>query len=188
MIISNIIYCVFIIKGSVHPTLMTWILFFFAVSLSFGTYWSSGKHSFLNNICNTGDLISVLLIIVIIVFWGKNIRFNINILEIICILFSFIILIFWRVTKSHEISNIFLQVIMIIAYFPTFHQLWISYKSSESIIYWILVLFSGISGFITGTLVKDPLAMIYSGRSVVMVFILIFLILRLTIKKNRLYS
>ena len=181
MVVSSIFYCCFIIKGLIHPTLMTWLIFFFAVSLSFGTYVSSANHNVWSNICNTGDLILVFAVTIVIIFWGKNIRFDINIFEIICILLSFIILIFWRVTKSHEISNILLQVIMVIAYFPTFFQLYYSSENSESLIYWSIGLLAAGSGFATGILGKDKLAMLYSGRSIVMIAILIILILRLTL-------
>lgn len=181
MLVANIFYCYLIIKGLVHPTLMTWLMFFFAVSLSFGTYVSSPKHNIWNNICNTIDLILVLAVTIIIIFWGQDIRFSINIFEVMCILFSFFILIFWRITKSHIISNILLQVIMTIAYFPTFFQLYHSSQNSESFTYWSVALFAGISGLITGILGKDKLAILYSGRSVAMMVILIILMLRLTL-------
>lgn len=181
MLVSNTFYCLFIVKGLAHPTLITWIIFFLAVGLSFVTYVSSPKHNIWSNICNTIDLVLVFVVTIIIIFWGQNIRFSINIFEIMCILFSFIILIFWRITKSHEVSNVFLQIIMTIAYFPTFYQLYNSSENSESLVYWTIALLAGICGFITGLLGKDNLAMLYSGRSVAMITILLILILRIVL-------
>ena len=179
MTVTNIWYIYLIIMGRIHPTFMTWVIFSVAVGLSFATYWSSEKHSFLNNICNTVDLISVFVITTIIVIFGENIRFNINTFEMICILLSMMILFFWRITKRHEVSNIFLQIVMTIAYFPTFYQLWSATVSSESVITWGILLLASITGVMTGVLGKDKLAIIYSTRSLVMVSILIVLILRI---------
>lgn len=176
---TNIWYVYLIICGKVHPTFMTWVIFCIAVLLSFATYWSSEKHSFLDNICNTVDLISVVVITASIIFFGKNIRFNINTFEVICILLSLIILFFWRMTKKHETSNMFLQVVMSIAYFPMFYQLWTSSKSSESLATWSILWFASIFGVLTGIFGKDKLAVIYSGRSLLMISILILLIFRL---------
>jgi len=176
---TNIWYVYLIINGVIHPTLITWVMFCIAVFLSFATYWSSKKHSFLDNICNTVDLISVIVITASIIFFGKNVRFNVNAFEAICILLSLVILFFWRMTKKHETSNIFLQVVMSIAYFPMFYQLYNSSTSSESLVTWGILWFASISGVLTGLFGKDKLAVIYSGRSLVMISILIILIIRL---------
>jgi len=179
MSITNTWYIYLVIGGKINPTLITWVIFCIAVGLSFATYWSSEKHGFLDNVCNTVDLISVFIITGVIIFLGKNIRFNINTFEIICILLSLMILFFWRITKKHEISNMFLQIVMTIAYFPTFYHLWNASASSESVITWGLLLLASITGVATGILGKDKLAVIYSTRSLIMVSIMIFLILRI---------
>lgn len=176
---TNIWYVYLIISGVIHPTLMTWVMFCIAVFLSFATYWSSKKHSFLDNICNTVDLISVVVITTSIIFFGKNIRFSVNAFEIICIVLSLVILFFWRMTKKHETSNMFLQVVMSIAYFPMFYQLYNSSTSSESLTTWSILWVASIFGVLTGYFGKDKLAIIYSGRSLIMISILIMLIFRL---------
>jgi len=180
MAVANIWYCYLAIKGVTHPTLMTWVMFFFAVVLSFSTYWSSKEHDLLNNVCNVGDLILVLCVIIVIAFFSNNIRLSINRTEVICLSLSAVVFIFWRITKTHELSNIFIQIIMVIAYFPTFHQLITVSGISESPIAWSVNWLSALSGVITGVLGKDKLAIIYSGRSFVMITILLILILKLT--------
>ncbi|HEY5588455.1 MAG TPA: hypothetical protein VIK86_05800 [Candidatus Paceibacterota bacterium] len=179
MTFTNIWYVHLIVSGIIHPTLMTWVMFCVAVILSFATYWSSEKHSFLNNACNTVDLISVIVITSTIIFFGKDVRFNINMIEIICIALSLVILFFWRITRKHETSNMLLQIVMSIAYLPTFYQLWVAYESSESLITWSVMWFASITGVTTGILGKDKLATIYSFRSFLLISILIILILRL---------
>lgn len=179
MSVINIWYVYLIICGEIHPTLMTWVMFCIAVGLSFATYWSSEKHNLLDNACNTVDLVSVVVITVAIIFFGKDIRFNINTIEIICILLSLVILFFWIITKKHVTSNMLLQVVMSIAYFPTLYQLWVATVSSEPLITWSVLWLTSITGIITAILGKDKLAMIYSSRSFVFITIMLILIVRL---------
>ena len=176
MVTADVLYCYFAIKGVTHPTLMTWVMFFIAIVLSFSTYWSSQNHDLLSNICNAGDLILVLGVIIVIAVFCKNVRFSINNTEIICLSMSFVVLIFWKITKAHELSNIILQIIMVIAYFPTFYQILKVSEISESPITWGVTWISALLGFITAKLGKDKLAMIYSGRSLVMISILLFIL------------
>lgn len=179
MLVMNFWYCDLIIKGEIHPTLMTWVIFSVAVSLSLGTYWSSGNHNLLSGICNITDTVLVLIVTLIIIFFGKNVRFEINTFEIICIILALIILVFWRITKAHEVSNLFLQGVMVIAYFPTFYQLWGALTTSESLVTWSISWLISFLGIITAVLGRDKLAIIYSTRALVMITIMIFLILRI---------
>ena len=179
MLLMNVWYCYLSIKGYISPTLMTWVMFCVAVSLSFSTYWSTSKHDLLSNISNTGDTFLVFIVTVVVIFWGKNTRFDINTFEVVCILLSLIILIFWRITKAHKTSNLLLQGIMIIAYFPTFYHLWYATTTSESITTWSITWLAALLGVITGVLGKDKLAIVYSARSLIMVSILLILILRI---------
>jgi hypothetical protein len=179
MVIANMWYSFLTIKGVIHPTFMTWVIFLIAVSLSFATYWSSQKHSLLDNICNTGDMVLVLAVTIVIIFFGKDIRFRINIFEGLCLSLTLVIFIFWKITKSPELSNILVQVIMVMAYFPTFYHLWLASETSESPIAWGFSSLYALTGFITGKLSKDKLAIIYSARSLIMMLIMLYLILRI---------
>jgi hypothetical protein len=179
MLVMNFWYCYLVVKGEIHPTLMTWIIFSIAVSLSFGTYWASENHNLISGVCNTTDTVLVLIVTFIIVFFGKNVRFEINTFEIICIILALIILVFWRITKEHEKSNLFLQGVMVIAYLPTFYQLWGASVTSESLKTWGINWLISLLGIITAVLGKDKLAIIYSTRALIMITILIFLILRI---------
>jgi hypothetical protein len=181
MLGMNVWYCISTIKGIIHPTFIMWAIFCIAVSLSFSTYWSSKEHNWLNNINNTFDLICVWLVTIVIIFFGKNIRFEINFVEIVCIALSFLILIFWRITKFHKTSNVFLQIVMVIAYLPTFYQLLNVSETTESLGAWFINLLASLTGIITAILGKDKLAIIYASRSFLMIAIMIILILRLTV-------
>jgi len=172
-------YSISTFKGLIQPTIITWLMFGLATSLSFWTYWASGKHTWKSNIANFLDVISVFIAILVIIFLGHNIRFNVNPFEIVCIILCLIILVFWRITKSHEKSNILLQVIMMLAYIPTYYQLWNASESTEPLITWLMNWIMSLSSLILAIKNKDKLAIIYPGRALVMLSIMIFLILRL---------
>jgi hypothetical protein len=172
-------YVYLTITGNIHPTLMTWVMFFIAVSLSFLTYRSTKNNNLLDNVCNTIDLFSVTLTLIFIVFFGKNIRFSLNLFEVICIIFSLVVLIFWKITKAHEVSNMMLQIIMTVAYFPTFYQLWSAAEPTESLMTWGIVWVYSLTGVITGLIAKNKLAVIYSFRSLILVTVIMILILRI---------
>jgi len=179
MIIANVWYSFLTVKGVIHPTLMTWVIFIIAASLSFATYLSSEKHNLLNNICNTGDVFLVLAVTVVIICFGKDVRYRVNIFESLCLFLSLVIFIFWKITKSPVLSNILVQAIMVMAYFPTFYHLWSASETSESPIAWGFSCFYALTGLITGILGKDRLAIIYSARSLAMMSIMLYLILRI---------
>lgn len=178
MLISCLWYVYLVIIGKIQPPLMIWVMFFVVVSLSFLTYRSTKNNNLLDNVCNTIDLVTVTLILIFIILFGKNIRFNLNLFEFICIAFSFVILFFWKITKTHELSNMMLQIIMTVAYFPTFYQLWGSSEPTESWITWSIVWVYSLTGLLTGLMAKNILAIIYSFRSLVLVTIILILILR----------
>ena len=179
MLVMMIWYGFSVVTGIARPTISTWVIFCFAVSFSFLTYRKSKKPSLLDNIANVIDFVFCWSITVVIIFFGKNIRFSLNIIEIFCFISILFIVIFWLKTKSHENANIFLQIIMVIAYFPMFYQLWNATENYEPIFPWIANLTAGLSNIFAAILAKNKLAIIYSARMVIMLSILLFLILRI---------
>ncbi len=172
-------YVYFIIQGNIHPTLMTWIMFLVTVSLSLWTYRSTKNNNIFDNVCNTVDLFAVILTLIFIILFDKRVRFSLNAVEVFCILFSILILFFWRITKRHELSNILLQIIMVVAYFPMFYQLWNATEPTESLINWSISVAFSLFGVLTGIIAKNRLAILYSLRALILGLIVIILILRL---------
>ncbi len=169
-------------QGQIQPTLATWLLFFVATFLSFRTYWATEKHSFAGNIINTIDLFNVCLITFSILVLGKNTRMGFNAFELGCLIASGAILIFWKLSKLHVASNLALQVIMTVAYFPTLHHLWSALKNTEQLDVWIMVWVASVFALIPAFIDRDKLAFVYASRSLIMVSALLILILRIYLR------
>lgn len=174
-------YVWLIMQNEIQPVLTTWILFCVAVSLSFRTYWSSKKHSVVGNIGNFIDLGVVWLILLSILLFGKNINFAFNTFETCCLVASLGILLFWKLSKQHMLSNIALQVIITVAYFPTIYRLWYATQNTESFSVWSIWLIGVSASLATVILHKDTLGIIYSSRAFVLVLIIMILMLRIMV-------
>ena len=166
-------------QGDIQPVMATWLLFCVAVSLSLWTYWSSKKHSVVSNVGNAIDFIIVWMILASIIFLGKNVRLGFNGFEIGCLIASAIILVFWRISKKHQASNLSLQGIMTIAYFPTLRQLWSAKDNTESFSIWIVIWIASTAALIPAFTDKDKLAIAYASRAFILVTVLLGLMIRI---------
>ena len=173
-------YVYLVAQKEIYPALTTWILFCVAVSLSFRTYWSSRKHSIVGNLANFVDLILVWIILVGILLFGQNVNLIFRPFEIWCLISSGIVLLFWILSKKHLLSNLLLQVIMTVAYFPTIYNLWYATNNTESFSVWCVWLIGGFTSLIIAILKKDTLGIVYSSRAFVLVSIILILMLRIT--------
>lgn len=169
-------------QGEIQPVLATWVLFLVAVGLSFMTYWSTTKHSVAGNIINVVDLFNVCLIMFSILVLGKNIRLGFNLFEIGCLVASGTILIFWRLSRKHATSNMALQAIMTVAYFPMFYQLWHASRNTEQLGVWVLVWVASAIALIPATIDRDKLGFIYAMRSLSMVSVVLILMFRINLR------
>jgi len=175
-------YSFLIYTEKIHPVFATWFLFGVAVSLSFKTYWSTAKHSFVGNIGNTIDFFSTLIILFSVVFLGKNTRFNFTIFEIWCLIACGVVLVFWKISKQHVISNLCLQIVITVAYFPTFETLWYAKENTEPFLGWTVSLLLSVVCVIIAIVRKDFLGIIYSSRGFVSISIMLILMLRIILR------
>lgn len=173
-------YIMLIKQGEIKPALATWTIFVVSVILSFQTYWSTGKKSIIANIANATDVVAVIGIFTSILIFGKG-NLTFNLFEIYCLAASFGILIFWKTSKKHTLSNILLQVIMTVAYLPTFYRLWFATTNTESFLVWSIWIIGTSASLITSILYKDTLGILYASRAFVLTAIVIALMVRLTL-------
>lgn len=132
-----------------------------------------------NNIMNTVDLIYVVTVCVAIFLFGdkssKFTRFDIG-----CLSAVMIIVLFWIFTQNHRLTNILMQVILVIAYFPVVKRLIDSRENTEPFSVWIGMLLAPCIALISS---KGTLATIYSVRAIFCVSILLLLMLRIKLLK-----
>lgn len=93
-----------------------------------------------------------------------------NKFDIICLAAVLIIFLFWILTQNHFISNLLVQLILVIAYFPTIKRFIKTKKNTESFTIWTLMLVvSSISLLST----RGILATVYSLRAVISISLLL---------------
>jgi hypothetical protein len=174
-IIIGVRYCILIYKNKIKPALAMWSFFTLAVAMSLITYMAEGNFSLLDNILNTTDLILVSTVSVMIYFFGdKSSRFS-N-FDKGCLVAVALITLFWFITKTHYLSHIMIQGVLVIAYFPVIRRLWQSKENTEPFSVWILMMIAPVFALLSS---KGILATIYSTRAIVSTGLLLLLMLRI---------
>lgn len=167
-------YCTLIHRGRIRPSLAMWLFFSIAVGGTLITYLSEGEYGLLDNILCTSDLVLVSTITVCILLFGdRSTRFNR--FDTGCLFAVLGILLFWALTQHHTASNLSIQAILVIAYFPVVRRLWNSGENTESYAAWIGLMAAPILSLISS---RGMLATLYASRAIVSSSGLLVLMLR----------
>jgi hypothetical protein len=187
MILLAVRYIWQLVKKEIKPALAMWVMFSIAVGMSLITYLSESSFGFTDNILNTVDVIYVVTISVAIsIFGGKSSK--ITRFDKGCLLVVLMIVIFWLFTKNHIVTNILIQCILVIAYFPVVKRLIETRENSEPFLIWIGMLIAPVFSLLSS---KGFLATVYSVRAIICVGLLLLLMLWIEVtdkkrKKNQL--
>ncbi len=167
-------HTVLIRRGTIKPSLAMWTFFSIAVGGSLATYLFDGDFTLLDNILNSSDLLlCVYVSIVIFLFGDKSTKFNR--FDRGCLVAVVIILIFWAFSRRHAEANLFIQSILVIAYFPVVKRLWDSKENTESFAVWISLLLAPIFSLLSS---KGTLASVYAVRAIISTSLLLVLMAR----------
>jgi len=171
-------YTVLIRRGTIQPSLAMWTFFSVAVGGSLATYLFEGDYSLLDNILNSSDLLLCSYVSVIIFLFGdKSTRFNR--FDLGCLVAVLVILTFWAFTRRHTTSNILIQLILVIAYFPVIKRLLGSDRNTESFAVWSALLLAPVVSLLSS---KGTLATVYAFRAIVSTSLLMVLMARAEIR------
>lgn len=160
-----------LIKREIRPALAMWLMFSAAVVMSMVTYLHSGDFGFLDNIMNAVDIVYVLSITIAIAFWGDN-SSKINRFDRACLVVVVGIIVFWIFTQSHILTNILIQSILVIAYFPVVKRILKTRENSESFLIWTGMMIAPALSLFSS---KGILATIYSVRAIICIALLLSL-------------
>jgi len=159
-------------KKQISPALSTWLIFLTGVLLSFATYIVAEDKDFQSGILNTADVFTVSIIVFSIVIFG-NISVTFKTFEKKYLIGASGIILFWVLSKNSFTSNLLVQIIMVIGYFPTIQNLIKEKRNTESFSAWILVLLAGIIALYPAINGGNLLAVIYASRNISMAGILL---------------
>jgi hypothetical protein len=170
-----------LLKRKIRPALAMWIFFSIAIIISMITYLREGNYSILDNIMNAADLVYVVSVTVaIIIFGDKSSRFTR--FDIGCLIAVILITVFWFFTQDHLATNLLMQSILVIAYFPVVNRLLRSKENTEPFLVWIGMLIAPLIALLSS---RGLLAVIYSTRAIICVSILLALMLRVELLNQR---
>jgi len=170
-----------LVKKEIKPALAMWVMFSIAVAMSLVTYISESDFGFLDNILNTVDLIYVITISVAIAIFGEK-SSKITQFDKGCLLIVLLIVIFWIFTQNHLITNILIQGILVIAYFPVVKRLFETRENNEPFMIWIGMLIAPVFSLLSS---KGFLATVYSVRAIICVGSLLLLMLWIEVANKK---
>ncbi len=155
-------------RGKVAPALSTWLIFLVGVCLSFVTYAVAEKRDFRSGILNTIDLVSISSIVAGILIWGaRNVRFKP--FEKWYLAGSGLLIAYGVYTGDAWNSNILAQVLLGMAYFPTWQNLVTRKRNTESWSGWMLNLLACVLALYPAFADGNNLAAIYACRAVTLI-------------------
>jgi hypothetical protein len=180
-LILGIYYFFLISRKKIRPALAMWVFFFLAVALSLFTYLKEGDFSIWDNILNTADLFFVGSVTLTIFFFGdRSSRFNR--FDIGCLAVVIGIVIFWMFTHNHFVTNLLVQGILVIAYFPVINRMVRSGENHESYLIWGgMLLAAGMALPVS----SGDLALVYTLRAIISILLLMGLMFYTDWKRGR---
>lgn len=173
-------------KGVIQPALSTWIIMLTGTSLSLITFLLASNWDIKSGILNIADVMTCIILLTTTIIWSKSkVRFRpFEKYYLFCIVG---ILIVWFVSRNPYISNLLVQLLILIGYFPTIQKLISEKKNTESYSAWFIALSSGFIGAIPVLESRNFLSFVYVGRTIIMISIILLLMYfydrKTTIKK-----
>jgi len=158
--------------GRVKPVLSTWLIILTGASLSLITYLLASDWNIRSGILNIADVANLAIIVTSILLWSKA-KTKLCSFEKWYFLGMGFIVMFWLLSSNAFISNLLLQGLIWIGYFPTIHKLAVEKTNTESYLSWGGALLAGLIALPIA--IGNILALIYVVRTIVMISIVLFL-------------
>lgn len=173
-------YIYLIIKSRIQPSLAMWVFFTLAVGMSLATYLKSGEFALSDNILNSADLVMVSMVALTILLKGDRVS-RFNSFDLVLLLLVILIFIFWIFTMEHTISNILIQLILVIAYIPVIRRMLAARKNTEPFSVWIALMIAPVFSLISS---QGELASVYAFRAIACTGLLLILMLRIELRNR----
>ena len=171
-------------KHEISPTLSTWIIFSLGTGLSLTTYLIAEEYDFRSGILNTLDAVGTVTIVLAIIICGKH-EVHFKSFEKWYLRGIGAIIIYGLLSGDAWTSNIFAQVLISVGYFPTIQSLLTEKKNTESFTAWGLNALAGLISFYPAIMGGKILAVLYSARSTVCIFVLLTIMIFLELRSRR---
>jgi len=186
--VATIVYCILAVRRKIEPVFATWLIFGIAIFLGLLTYFSQSQDSTsaIRYASSIIDFFTVWGVVLLLLILQKKSAWRFNRFQAICLAVVAVILVFWFVSKEHVISNLLLQSLMVVAYFPTINQLRISKTNTESFLVWVMIGIGSIILLYPAYTGKDLLSRVYATRATISILTLLVMMLWVEIRVKKL--
>ena len=130
------------------------------------------------------DTAAILIIAVSVAIWGSGRRFYFRPFEKKYLIGAMGIVIFWIASNDAFISNLLVQILICVGYFPTIQNLITAKRNTESFFAWSVTLAACMVALYPAIFGGNLLSVVYAGRAIVMVSAVLCLMLFYRIKDN----
>lgn len=184
----NLYFLARVFRREVHPVATTWFLFVLGSGMTLATSLKHGG-TISGNIANIFDVPYTWSGFLAVYYCQKKDgKLEVRIFDFWCIGATILISLWWFYTQEHAAANKALQIVMSVAYLPTFAFLWTAKENTESYVQWVIIfLLCGTATYLAyfSRVPGDEFSYWYVLRATTMVGILLGLMLRLDIRAKR---
>ena len=173
-------------KRAITPVFSTWLMFAVAASMSLASYLFSKNPNFMDNILNLIDVVALwTMVFALFVYNGGIAQLKFKRFEIYCLGGSGLITLFWILSRDSEATNLAVQVLLAIGYFPTIKKLWKASIQTESFFVWGAGFLLSVSSLYLPLHRGNSLAIIYAVRAASMSGFVLFLMWRIQMRVKK---
>jgi hypothetical protein len=178
LIAASLPYVYQIRRRQVVPTLSTWIILVVATNLNVASYLVATRVDVLSGILGLADaLVCWLILIVTMLAAGFKVQWQT--FEKYYLIASGVIVLFWLISRSAFITNLLMQLLITVGCSATIQSLLTADENHESFLFWGMVLVAATLSLYPAAVDGNPLALIYSIRSLVVICVILSLMCRL---------
>jgi hypothetical protein len=190
MIVVSAWYVLLLLRNQVETVIASWILGTATLSLSFGTYWTSPKHTFAGNAANFGAAIGCGAVLIVLL-WLKakgRVKIGITPFQKGCLSIAAMITVLWVVIILNRgtgtLPNVLTQLLMLLSYVMLYKKLWHAKENKESFILWGGICLSSLIGLRPAIMSGEWQSVLYCSLASLRTAIVVILMLRLEHQKS----
>ncbi len=191
MIAASAWYIYLLLSDQVETVIASWILGTATLSLSFGTYWTSPKHTLAGNAANLGAMIGCGAILLVLL-WLKakgRVKIGITSFQKGCLGIAGLIAVLWVVIILNRgtgtLPNILTQILMLLSYVMLYKKLWHAQENKESFVLWGGICLSSLIGLRPAIMSGEWQSILYCSLASLRTAIVVVLMLRLERRAKR---
>jgi hypothetical protein len=178
LIAASLPYVYQISRRQVLPTLSTWIILGVATSLNVASYLVATRVDVISGVLGLTDAVACWFILIVTVI-SAGLKIQFQTFEKYYLTGAGVIVLFWIVSRNAFITNLLMQLLITIGCSSTIQSLLYAHENHESFTFWGLVLVAASLSLYPAAVDGNLLAIIYSIRSIVILCVILFLMLRL---------